>query len=260
MKESKLKTNQAEIYYWIRPGSTDKWVVLLHGAGLDHRMFAEQIDAIPSEYSVLVWDARCHGKSVCEQPFSFDAALQDLLAILQQENITRAVFIGQSMGGNVAQELAMVHPEIVEGLVVIDATRNAQTMTALEKFYVKITPSLLALYPRNMLIDQSAKACGVKQSTQDYVKECFEKMPPKSFIHVMSSLLTCVKPNESYREACPMLLICGEQDKSGNIKKMMNQWPGQTVHMIPDAGHNSNQDQPEVVNGLIVNFLEKIKG
>jgi pimeloyl-ACP methyl ester carboxylesterase len=220
-------------------------------------MFTDQLDAIPSDYSVLLWDARCHGKSTSDQPFTFDDATSDLLLILQKESIARAVFIGQSMGGNIAQEIAMIHPELVEGLVIIDATRNAQTMTAIEKFYVRITPALLKMYPRQTLINQTAKACGLKPTTQAYVKECFERMEPASFINVMSSLLTCIKPNESYREPCPVLLICGDHDRSGNIMRIMKQWPGQTVNLIKNAGHNSNQDQPEAVNKLIVGFLER---
>jgi pimeloyl-ACP methyl ester carboxylesterase len=259
MNELTLKTKHAEIHYWIRPGITNKWVILLHGAGMDHRMFADQVDAVPSEYSLLLWDARCHGKSACEVPFDFNDALQDLLSIMQVEQIARAVIIGQSMGGNIAQELAMTHPDMVEGLVIIDATRNAQTMSGIEKFYVKITPALLALYPRNLLIEQSAKACGAKQSTREYARDCFERMPQDSFVNVMSSLFTCIKPNESYLEPCPVLLLCGDQDTSGNIKKVMHQWPNQTVNIIPEAGHNSNQDQPEIVNRLIVDFLQDLK-
>lgn len=256
MKQSKIHSNNSEIYYWVRTGTTDEWVILLHGAGLDHHMFDEQINGISSDYSLLLWDARCHGKSLSDQPFTFDAAVDDLLAILRKENISQAVFIGQSMGGNIAQEVAMVQPKLVEGLVIIDATRNAQTMTAMEKFYVKITPLMLAMYPRSLLINQTAQACGLKPSTQAYVKRCFETMPPQSFISVMSSLLACIKPNESYREPCPVLLICGDHDTSGNIMKVMKQWPDQTVNIIANAGHNSNQDQPEAVNKLIADFLK----
>lgn len=256
MQESKIRVNNSTIYYWVRSSISDTWVLFLHGAGLDHRMFDSQINAVPAEFPVLAWDARCHGKSTSERPFVFDEAVQDLLAIIDAHGIRQVVLIGQSMGGNVAQELTKIRPDLVKGLVVIDATRNTQTMTALEKFYVKITPALLRTYPRNLLIEQSANACGVKQSTRDYVKACFERMPTKSFVGVMSSLLTCIKPDPMYRESCPMLLICGEEDKSGNIKKVMQSWPGQVANFIPNAGHNSNQDQPELVNKLIVGFLK----
>ena len=57
-----------------------------------------------------------------------------------------------------------------------------------------------------------------------------------------------------YALKCPALLICGEQDKAGSCIRYNKAWhedAGIPLECIKDAGHNSNTDQPEVVNRLI---------
>ena len=60
---------------------------------------------------------------------------------------------------------------------------------------------------------------------------------------------------------CPILLIVGEQDKTGKVKQYNKAWSKDInvpITWIPNAGHNSNDDQPALVNESIVEFLEKI--
>lgn len=65
-----------------------------------------------------------------------------------------------------------------------------------------------------------------------------------------------------YDIACPCLLLCGEKDKAGDTRKFNRKWSageGLPIEWIPGAGHNSNTDQPEMVNQLISAFINKIK-
>ena len=95
------------LHYWL-DGQPDKpLLVMTHGATLDHRMFAEQVSALKDDYRLLTWDMRGHGDS---QPmgnaFTVPTAVDDLLAILDDVGAENAIFLGQSTGGYVVQELA----------------------------------------------------------------------------------------------------------------------------------------------------------
>jgi len=56
-----------------------------------------------------------------------------------------------------------------------------------------------------------------------------------------------------------VLLLCGSDDKTGNIKKIAEAWAKDdsncTFYFIHHAGHNSNQDNPDMVNKLIIDFV-----
>lgn len=65
-----------------------------------------------------------------------------------------------------------------------------------------------------------------------------------------------------YSIKCPALLICGEKDLAGSCVRYNNAWHKNTnipIAWIKNAGHNSNTDQPEIVNHLIEQMLESLQ-
>ncbi|WMJ86644.1 alpha/beta fold hydrolase [Anaerocolumna sp. MB42-C2] len=250
-----------EIHYWYQKGSDNKWVIFLHGAGIDHEMFLEQYKIFDPTYHLIAWDARGHGLSTLKegQRFCFEDMVSDLKKLYKIYGIDEAVLIGQSMGGNLAQEIAYHYPEYISKLILIDCTNNTGKLTRLEKSMLKCSNFLFHCYPWKQLINQSSEACGTTDYVKEYVKVCFYRIEKETFIDIMMSLTGCLKEDKEFRFRHPVLLLCGEEDKLGNIKKVMQTWaksdPNCTFHMIEDAGHNSNQDQPEVVNKLIIKFL-----
>src|SRR5689334_14111133 len=107
-----------EIHYWYRKGTKDKWILFFHGAGVDHEMFEEQYQAFDDTYNIIAWDNRGHGLSKLEQKtkFHFRDMISDCIKIYEIHDINKAILIGQSIGGNLAQEIAYSYPELVEKL------------------------------------------------------------------------------------------------------------------------------------------------
>lgn len=241
----------------------NKWVIFLHGAGVDHKMFMSQLNAIPSDFNILMWDARLHGKSTGEiDSFTMKQLSDDILQIMEIETIDKSVFIGQSMGGNLAQDIAYYYPEKVLGLVLIDCTNNVGKLSLVEKCTLSITKPIFMLYPWSTLVKQSADACSLNSNVKEYVKECFERVGKERLIHILMEVTKCLHEDTYYKIPVPFLLLCGDHDLSGNIKKIAKSWsesePNCTFHWITNAGHNSNQDNPEEVNTLISRYLEHI--
>jgi len=100
--------------YWQSAG-TGAPVVLIHGGNLDHRMWDAQFDSLRQHYRVIRYDARGFGRSsAADRPFS---APDDLAALLEALAIPRATLVGLSMGGGIAIDFALAHPEMVDRLV-----------------------------------------------------------------------------------------------------------------------------------------------
>lgn len=90
-------------------------VVLLHGGGLDGRMWARQVAALP-ERRVIVPDTRGHGgSSTPDGPFR---PCEDLVALLEHLDTAPAVLVGLSMGGRIAADTALVRPDLVDRVAV----------------------------------------------------------------------------------------------------------------------------------------------
>jgi pimeloyl-ACP methyl ester carboxylesterase len=95
-------------------------VVLLHGLTATRRYVVMGSTALQrSEHRVIAYDARAHGKSDGGDDYSYARLADDLLAILDDREIDRAVFAGASMGAHTLAAFALAHPERVTGLAII---------------------------------------------------------------------------------------------------------------------------------------------
>ncbi|MDR2684152.1 MAG: alpha/beta hydrolase, partial [Prevotellaceae bacterium] len=236
-----------EINYWFRAGNSKKFVIFLHGAGCDHIMFEQQVDMFDSFYNLIAWDARGHGlsKLADNQKFEYADMLSDVLKIFEIHAIEKAVLIGQSMGGNVAQDVAYYYPEKVEKLVLIDCTNNTQGLSRFEKWILKHAHTIFRFYPWKMYINQGTKVCGKTEYTRNYVRTCLRCFEKQQFVEIMLAVLNALHEDKNYRFRVPVLLLCGEGDISGNIKKIVKSWAvvdkNITLKMIRNANHNANQ-------------------
>jgi pimeloyl-ACP methyl ester carboxylesterase len=262
--EKVLQRNGCPIHYWLHESDSSKsLIVFTHGAGADHRMFNSQVNALAGQYPLLTWDVRGHGLSrPMGAAFSIRAAVDDLLAILDEIGVKQAIFVGQSMGGNISQEVVFLHPERVKALVLIDCACNTFQLSGMEKWLLRMTPAILKLYPANMLKDQSVKASAIKPDVQAYLSEVFNLMSKDEFATVFLATAGCLHEEPNYHIEQPMLLVHGDKDGTGNIKKVAPLWAAREPHcryvVIPNAGHMANMDNPSFFNLLLIEFLQTI--
>lgn len=92
-------------------------VVLLHGGGVDLRMWEPQVGPLATGFRVIRYDARGHGRSTAPMgPFSQE---EDLRRVLDHLGVQRANLVGLSMGAGAALDFASAHPERVSRLVLV---------------------------------------------------------------------------------------------------------------------------------------------
>lgn len=261
-----LSIDGCPLHYWYYPAADQSkpTVVFTHGAGIDHRMFDPQIPALQGKYPLLTWDVRGQGESrPMGAEFSVAKNVTDLLAILDHLGIQQAIFVGQSMGGNTAQEIVRFHPDRVIAMGLVDCVCNCSHLSLIERWAVKATPALLKLYPRETLLRQSAKAASIKPAVQQYIYEAMSVLATNELGFILQSTLACLRDEPDYRLPKPFILFRGDHDKAGAIAKQAAAWAAREPKclryvIIPDAGHNSNQDNPEFFNRELIKFLEEI--
>ena len=90
-------------------------VILLHGGNLDRRMWDAEFEYLRENHRVIRYDARGYGRSgPADTAF---AAHDDLLALMRALGITRAALVGLSLGGRIAIDFTLAHPDMVDRLV-----------------------------------------------------------------------------------------------------------------------------------------------
>ena len=271
MNEKTYLTPLGTIHYWIHMISADTvTLAFLPGLTADHRLFEKQIGYFEGKYNVMVWDAPGHAAS---WPFSFDFDLMDkarwLNEIFRQEGIKKPIIVGQSMGGYVGQAYAQAYPEKLKGFVSIDsAPLQRRYMTGVEIWMLKRMEPIYRHYPWKSLLKSGTNGVAVSEYGRKLMREMMlvyeddQNRYAKVAGHGFKILAEAVEKNLPYEIKCPALLICGKQDKAGSCIRYNKAWhknTGISLEWIKDAGHNSNTDQPELVNSLIEKLIERMQ-
>ncbi|MFT4108934.1 alpha/beta fold hydrolase [Propionicimonas sp.] len=236
-----------------------RWIVFLHGAGMDGRMFDAQVAGVPDDWGICVWDARGHGASALAGRFRYPDLVDDLAALLATLDGAGVVLVGQSMGGNLAQTLLASQPGAAQRLVLIDCTDNHGPLGRVDRILLALAVPILAGYPWRLAVRQSALACGALPPTRAYAAEALASTGRRRFREVMRFAREALTPDPDYRLPVPTLLILGEHDRSGNIAEALHRWPQRDPQarlvVVAGAAHNANQDAPGPVNDAIGEFL-----
>jgi pimeloyl-ACP methyl ester carboxylesterase len=115
--------NGLNIYYEIH--GAGRPLVLLHGAMGTIDMFGELLPALAKTHRVIAIEQQAHGRTAdIDRPLRYEQMAEDTAALLRHLNIDNADVFGYSLGGAVAWQLAIRHPEVVRKLVVGSATYN----------------------------------------------------------------------------------------------------------------------------------------
>ena len=270
MQEKIYETKLGNIHYWTNTIDAKQiTLVFLPGLTADHRLFEKQLAYFENKYNVFVWDAPGHSSS---WPFEFSFSLMDkarwLHEILEKENITKPVIIGQSMGGYVAQAFSELYPQKLKGFVAIDSAPLQKTyVTGLEIWLLKRMEPVYLYYPWKYLLKHGTNGVAVSDYGRKLMLEIMmeydgeKKRYAKLAGHGFKILAEAMEENLAYEIKCPALLICGEKDRAGSCLRYNRAWHKKTgipIEWIKGAGHNSNTDEPEIVNALLEKFvLEK---
>lgn len=272
MQEKTFETACGTIHYWVNraPSSGEEpALVLLPGLTADHRLFDKQVAYFEPKLPVLVWDAPGHAAS---WPFELNFTLMDkarwLDRILCCEGFERPVIVGQSMGGYVGQCYAQLFPQKLAGFISIDsAPLQRRYVTAAEIFLLKRMEPVYRHYPWKSLLKTGTKGVATSEygralmhdimMTYDGDQDRYARLSGHGF----RMLAEAMEADLPYRIPCPALLICGTKDQAGSCIRYNKAWHKQSgipIQWIEGAGHNSNTDEPEVVNSLIEGLLARL--
>lgn len=271
MVENTYETPQGSIHYWVNSAArnTNAELIFLPGLTADHRLFDKQIAYFEEKYPVLVWDAPGHSASY---PFELRFSLADkadwLHSILQRENFTKPVIVGQSMGGYVGQMYAQRYPAQLKGFIAIDsAPLQKKYLTRAELWLLKRMEPVYRHYPWKALLQSGIKGTASTEYGREMMRRFMmvydgdQERYARLAGHGFRILAEAIEEELPYDIPCPALLICGKQDRAGSCIRYNRAWhreAGIPIEWLDGAGHNANTDQPETVNRLIEEFVRKI--
>jgi 3-oxoadipate enol-lactonase len=234
-------------------------MVLVHANPFDHRLFTYQIARWSPYFRIAALDIRGYGRSdKPETSFSLQDMADDVLAVCAHEHITRAVFMGVSVGSGIGLLIGLDHPEMVEALILVGG--SAKGGADISKRVAGYTSADLKGYQRSHI--RELVAPGFPETPLGrWVLDLFSENA-----HMLSG--RCIANIFKAREACdmrarlgemkpPTLVINGEHDVSlqrgGETASLI---PCATHGVLPGTGHACCIEDPAAFETAVMEFLK----
>jgi pimeloyl-ACP methyl ester carboxylesterase len=250
---------------YLDTGSGDL-VVLLHSGYVDHRVWRDQIPALAAEYRVIAPDVRGHGSSAnATRPFRW---ADDLAGLLRHLDAGPAALVGLSMGGLIATDTVLEHPELVRAVVTCGAatgdfqytddwtkeiqaeyarTLNAGDIQGWLDVFVRVVPGPyrgaddvdpdIARRLREMAFNSLSKHTPGEKDWHVRVADSWSRLP-KIGVPVLA-LNGTLEP--------PEMLDAAE--------RLASAVPNGRAETVEGVGHYPNMEKPEAFNKVLLDFL-----
>jgi len=243
-------------------------VVLLCGIGGKRQGWCEQLPVFGQKFRTLALDYRDTGDSDRGPvPYTIGDVAEDVRALLHTLRIARASLIGVSMGGFVALELALSHPELVDRLVLVCTSAGGPT-------HVSTSPEIMRLLmPGDEEVEtgegarrvcSAVMAPGVAEAHPEYVDSFVEiaRYRPLQKDAYLAQLAACRGHDVSGRLAeigAATLVVHGELDPlvpAPNGRHLAERIPNARLLMYPGTGHIPQVERSDQFNRDVIDFLE----
>jgi 3-oxoadipate enol-lactonase len=238
-------------------------LLLLHGLGGCWRDWEPQLDDLRERHRVVVIEHRGHGRSDrITGPVSTDLFAADVSAVCRNRRIDHARVVGLSMGGMIAQKLALAEPDLVEALVLCDTgthlgdRASAWLRNEAARVRAKGFPDARGevagstIWSRYTLAHQP----GVARTN---IREA-QSTDPASWAEAALAVAAHDTRADVARIACPTLVIWGDEDPNLPPRladRLAAALGGAPVVVLPDAGHVCNLEQPAAFDRAVEDFL-----
>lgn len=258
-----MKTAQANgaRLAWRIDGPQDAPAVMLSNSLMStHVMWDPQIAALTERFRVLRYDTRGHGASeVTPGPYSIELLADDAAALIEAAGLGAVHFVGLSMGGMIGQQLAVRHPRRVLSLSLCD---TASEMPPRSMWEARIETA------RNQgvagLVDGTIQRWFVPSFTARepdaiaWVRKMILQTTPEGYIACASAVRDMSQTHILREIRVPTQIVVGRDDPACTLaasEVLHRQIQGSTLHVIDDAAHLANIEQPEQFTRLLVDFI-----
>lgn len=260
------RINDANIYYEIH--GEGEPLLFISGLGGHVAEVAHLAESYARHVRFIGFDGRGCGRSECTSgDLSISGYAEDAAALLNALEIDSAFVYGSSMGGMIAQELALRHPHRVRGLILGCTTAGPVR---------GVKPSLdtIQRMVRNQLLngDEAMVAGWELGYSRRFIEANYDAMVERgraisSFSTPLDSYMKQVVAaarhdvwDRLHRIECPVMIVHGEDDVMipvGNVRMMHERLPHAEVSILPGMGHGYNLEAQEHADRLVLDFLRR---
>jgi pimeloyl-ACP methyl ester carboxylesterase len=261
----KIQVNGIEIY--VQTHGDGEPLLLIAGLACDHTMWSEVVGVLAGHYRVIVFDNRGVGRSAApDSPYTIRMMAGDAAALLDELGVGPVHLVGYSMGGQIAQELALARPGQVRSLILLSSCarcdeRNKAIMETWAELPGVVEPRLMARLLLPWLYSNAffTRPGAVEQLLTLLLDNPYPATPQG--IYRQSRALGDFDTTSRLGEiGCPTLVLVGKEDALLPVafsEQLAQGIPGAELVVLEQTGHGLLVESPEEVAQAMLGFLAR---
>jgi esterase len=264
--------------FYREKGEGNRTIIIVHGLYGASDNWLSVAGDLEEDFRVILIDQRNHGQSPHSNNHTYKTMTQDLLELMQQKKIEKAILIGHSMGGKTVMRFSLEHPEMVEKMIVVDIapkpyepSSNYAQITADHKKILDALSSLdLSQFESRSQIDSALKETFPTKKIRMFLMKNLKRNNEGHFSwqlnlyalknnmeEIMDGFSDLKEPTND--DSTETIFIKGEhspyiQDEDNMVIQKF--FPGSQIITIPKAGHWLHAEQHDLFVKTIRYFLE----
>jgi len=261
------KSGEVRIYYELRGRGTP--LLLIESWGYSSWMWFRQLETLAREHTCIVFDNRGVGLSdQPDEPYTISMMAEDAASVLEDSGLGEAHVLGVSLGGFIAQELAISRPELVRSLVLVSTSCGIRgAPMPLETFKVlnmpKGTMSLRDWLRMRLLPAFSERFVAEEPGVVERVLDFYiaNKPPTYSIWRQAQAAASFDSLDRLDRIRAPTLIVAGSEDKvvpPENARMLLDGIPNSRLVIFKGCGHLLFIERPGDFNKLVLDFLRSV--
>jgi pimeloyl-ACP methyl ester carboxylesterase len=264
----KTKANDIEIAYRVH-GSGEP-LVLIGGFTMVKESWGLQVADLSSHFRVITFDNRGVGETtIPSEPFTIDDMASDTVGLMEALDIDSAHIFGVSMGGLIAQILALDHPDRVRKVALGCTTHGGRHAIQPDKEVMQILAGAAdpeispeeAVRRRAPVLFADRFIREEPKRLEEFVRLALRYWPtPEGAAGQMKALSVFNVRRRLGEIRCPVLVITGSEDRMmppENSRLLAEGIAGAELHMVESAAHSFFHEKPEEVNRVLIGFFKK---
>jgi 3-oxoadipate enol-lactonase len=259
----RLRVRDIEINY--KEEGKGEPLLLVHGLNGEHLGWAPVMGDLARVWRTIAVDLRGHGESgKPKETYSIRAFAEDLHAFLREMHIPRAHVMGHSMGGAIAQELALGHPEAVASLVLVATfSRPAAGLRRTFERLLRILREKGYRFFLDEVISLAFTPAYLAAHPGEIAKVKKRRLAINDGAAIARAARACLEVNLTKRIGAiraPTLVLCGWEDRFTPValsEEIVQAIPGSTMKVMEGVGHSLFTENPRGFLEIVRPFLEK---
>lgn len=264
-----INVNNADIYYEdSAPNDTQKPVIVFaHGLLWSSQMYEKQVAYFKSDYRCIAFDFRGQGQSqITKSGYDMESLTEDTLGLLAALEVDKCHFVGLSMGGFVAQRIAIKYPERLLSLTLLETSADPEDPKNVPQ-YRKLVKAIRWLGIKRVsnkvmpiMFGSTFLADKLRKSDRKQWLTMLQGNRKGGVIKATTGVIERTGTYEQLGEiTTPTLIIVGDEDAAtpyAKSERMHFAIAGSKLAVIKGAGHTSTVEEPDQVNRVLNEFLE----